>query len=136
VSALALCKCEFCEKPFNSFGTNLCADCSHEADDAYKKVRKYIYQNPNKVNFATIIKNTGVTEKMLSYLIDQGRIIIDGGNVGGARCKACGAKTDGDVICEKCRKKLISENLLNGTSQTENKYCNSAGCRTLPLHLK
>lgn len=131
---MALCKCELCEKPFNSFGTKLCGDCMREADDAYVKVRKYIYQNQNKVDFASIIENTGVAEKMLCCLIDQGRVMIDGGNVRRARCKACGAETEGDLLCGKCRKKLVSENLLTGV--TETKDCNHAGRKTMPLHLK
>ncbi|MPM15881.1 hypothetical protein SDC9_62255 [bioreactor metagenome] len=111
---MALTKCELCELPFNSFGSKVCASCSHELDQAYVTVRKFIYQNPDKADFANIVAETGVAEKLLSHLIDQGRVLVNDTKGRGSRCRACGKPTGGNVLCDSCRSKLISQNLMPG----------------------
>jgi predicted amidophosphoribosyltransferase len=110
---MPLQKCELCGRAFNSAGAKLCASCADEIDNSYIKVRKYIYQNPDKRSFAAIVEATDVSEKALSYLIDHGRVVVvDAGSGRGVRCKVCGAVTDGGTLCEKCRTRLVSEKLL------------------------
>lgn len=111
--AVALCKCEFCGKPFNSVGIKLCEECMQEIDDSYVKVRKYLYQSPDAADFASIVDRTGVSEEILSYLMEQGRIMIKNGGSGELRCKACGKGIDSGVLCEQCMKKLVAENLIS-----------------------
>jgi predicted amidophosphoribosyltransferase len=109
---MSLLICKLCGKAFNSMGAKLCASCADEIDKSYMKARRYLYQNPNKKSFKDVIDATGITEKVLSYLIDNGRIVIEAGSNKGVRCRACGVITDGRSLCEKCRTKLASENLL------------------------
>lgn len=130
---MALCTCEFCGRPFNSIGTKLCAECVQQVDAAYVTVRKYIYQNPGKADFSAIIEHTELSEKMLSFLINQGRIVIGNGGGRSTRCKACGAETEGTVFCERCRNKLISAKLLTA-SANEKTDQRAEGCKTRPLH--
>lgn len=116
---MALSKCDYCGRPFNSIGSGLCAECVQLMDDVYVKVRKYIYQNPGRADFSTIAESTEVPEKALSYLINQGRIVIENGTGRGIRCRACGAETQSGVLCEQCKAKLISMKLMPGSTQKE-----------------
>ncbi len=110
---MPLQKCELCGRAFSSAGAKLCASCAEEIDDSYIKVRKYIYQNPEKRSFAAIVEATEVSEKALSYLIDHGRVVVvDAGSGRGMKCKVCGAVTGEGALCEKCRTRLITEKLL------------------------
>ena len=108
---MALSRCEFCGNAFNSFGSRMCSDCTKALDETYLKVRKFIYQNPDKANFAMIVENTEVSEKALTYLIKQGKINIDSKMGIGNRCRACGAETTAGPLCEQCRIKILAESL-------------------------
>jgi hypothetical protein len=131
---MALAKCELCEKPFNSFGgKKLCGPCTDEVDKAYVIVRKYIYQNPGKSDFMTIVEATGVPEKVLNCLIDQGRIVTaDRGGGKAPRCKACGVPIQEGVLCPRCKSKLISQKLMS-SAPDGNSQQNFTGKRTQPL---
>ncbi len=74
VIVLTIKKCRYCGKPFDSNGSEICTVCAGVINDAYIKVRRYIYQNPDQADFAATVKNTQVPEKLLSYLIDSGRL--------------------------------------------------------------
>lgn len=109
---MAICVCELCNKPFTGMGPGLCRDCIRLVDEVYVKARKFIYQNPEKADFTTIIEEVGLPEKALSYLINKGRLEIANKNGVGVKCRACGKETRGSNICEQCRSKLITEKLL------------------------
>jgi predicted amidophosphoribosyltransferase len=131
---LALSKCALCGKAFNSVGSRLCAPCMKQLDEAYVKVRRFIYQNPDKAAFASIVEGAQVEEETLSYLIDQGRIVIGGTAGGGTRCRACGAVTAGDALCERCRSRLVSEKLMPGAAGAGGEPPGRAGRKVQPLH--
>lgn len=134
---MTLCKCEFCGRPFSGAGTKLCGECARQMDEAYVKVRKYIYQNPGRADFASIMEHTEVSEEALSYLIDKGRLTVDGPATRGSRCKACGVRIQNGMLCEQCRKKLISENLISSISQKmEEHESNQNPWKTKPLRPK
>lgn len=116
---LALCRCEFCGNAFNSFGSKICADCSKAVDEAYVKIRKYIYQNPGKAHYSTIMEEADVSEKELSYLIKQGKIDIDNKVGIGNRCRSCGVETSVGSLCEQCRMKVLLEGLKPSPMKTE-----------------
>ncbi|HHU22245.1 MAG TPA: hypothetical protein GXZ52_02325 [Clostridiales bacterium] len=106
---MALNKCQFCEKLFNDMGTGICVECMNKVDEGFVKVRKYIYQNPDSADFASIIQNTGVSERELNYLIDRGRIQIQGRSAKGKKCIICGAETSGGSLCPQCKQSLSPE---------------------------
>ena len=104
---MAIRKCLYCGKPFNSVGTDLCAECSEMIDDAYQKARKYFYQNPDRSSYASVLENTEISEKALNYLIDNNMLEIKK-PTGGARCRICGAATSGGSLCNSCMRKILS----------------------------
>jgi predicted amidophosphoribosyltransferase len=97
----------------------VCAECGHLLDGAYTKARRYIYQNPQDAKFPAIIENTDVTEKALSFLIHQGRIVIGGRSGGGTKCKVCGKETAEGSVCSQCKGKLAAEKIFSGTNRPE-----------------
>ncbi len=103
--------CEFCGKPFNNAGVTLCRECSKEIEDTYIKARRYIYKNPKTSDFISIVNDTEVSEKALSYLINKGRIILANQAGSGQKCRACGKETESGTLCESCRAKLLKEKL-------------------------
>jgi len=116
---LALRVCEYCGKPFNSFGARICAECSSMLDKDYLKARKYIYRNPQDAKFAKIVENTDVSEKALNYLIKQGRIEVGDKQAGGHKCRVCGRDVQSGCLCDRCKEILQSDHLLSETGQLE-----------------
>ncbi|MEL4106746.1 hypothetical protein AAFA46_07925 [Oscillospiraceae bacterium WX1] len=117
---MAISVCEYCRKPFNSYGATLCADCSKTIDEAYLKARKFIYMNPDKADFISITEETGIAEKALSYLINKGRIEISGKNGEGAgKCRACGKEISSGTVCQSCLGKIMAEKIKAGTESNE-----------------
>ena len=116
---MALSRCDYCGKPFNSVGSKLCHDCATLMDDVYIKARKYIYKNSDKTDFISIVENAEVPEKALSYVINQGRLVIDGKSGHGPRCRACGAVTSGGLLCDACKGKLLSEGFMNEAAKAD-----------------
>jgi len=108
---MALAVCEYCNKAFNSYGSSICSDCGKELDDAYNKVRRYLYQQPEKADFLAIVEGTGISEKALSYLIKKGRVEIADRTPKNARCRICGAETKLGTLCEACTARMLKEQL-------------------------
>lgn len=106
---MSIAICEYCGKPFSNPYIKLCNECSKIIDDSYIKARKYIYKNPKASDFASIIQETEIPEKALSYLINMGRIEIANRTGSGLRCRACGKETNSGNLCERCISKLASE---------------------------
>jgi hypothetical protein len=105
-------------------------------DDAYTKAKKYIYQNSIGVNFTDIVENTDIPEKALSYLLNQGRIVLGSKTGSGLKCRVCGKEADAGVLCSRCRAKLSSENLFSLASGSGEKEHVRAGTKILPLTKK
>jgi predicted amidophosphoribosyltransferase len=116
---MALLLCRLCAKPFNGMGAKLCPRCAQDVDSVYVSVRKYIYQNPSRASFAAIVEELQISDKILSYLIDEGRIVLEGEATRSPRCRACGAETSDGPLCDRCRNKLISEKLMSGCNRAE-----------------
>ncbi len=131
---MTLYKCEHCGKPFGRFESGLCGECRKQMDDAYVKVRKYIYENPGSASFASITRHAGVSEKVLNSLIHQGRIVLEGGAAKGeTRCRACGGPVVSGVLCERCRKKLIAQKLMPARDERAEEDGRPVRARVQPL---
>ncbi|MGE4354049.1 MAG: hypothetical protein AB7D36_08200 [Oscillospiraceae bacterium] len=133
---MALCVCTYCGKAFNSYGSTECPECGKLLDEAYAKAKKYIYQNPEDSNFKTIVENTEVSEKALSYLISHKRIIIGSKMDNGLKCRICGRSVSDGVICEACRAKLISQHILASQDKPEREDVKREMAGVLPLKKK
>jgi hypothetical protein len=108
---MALAVCEFCNKAFNSYGSKICSDCGKDIDDAYNKVRRYLYQQPEKADFLSIVEGTGISEKELSYLMKKGRVEIVDRSPKSVRCRLCGGETKYGTLCDTCAARMLKEQL-------------------------
>lgn len=133
---MALHNCDYCGKVFNSAGSRVCPECSKLLDEVYMKVRKYIYQDSRSANFSNIVENTGVPEKALSHLINQGRISLGNRMAGGIKCRICGKEAEDGVLCDRCKDRLRSEKLFSQLTGTTDEGCRKTGSRVLPLNQK
>lgn len=122
---MPICVCELCNKPFNGL-PGLCRECMKLVDETYIKARKFIYQYPIKADFATMVQETDLSEKALSYLINKGRLQIASRNGGGRKCRACGRETQAGTICEICKVKLMSEKLGSKPDSAGSKESNES----------
>ena len=128
---MAIKKCNYCGKPFNSVGAELCAACTAKVDDAYIKARKYIYQNPG-AKFASIVEDAEISEKALRYLVDTGRLEVKKPG-SGRGCKICGAETPYGTLCESCRLKMLSAQMQSERQKEENSKENIKKTQWVPL---
>ena len=125
---MALNKCQVCEKLCNEMGTGICVDCMKKLDEEFIKVRRYIYQNPDGADFASVIENTGISERELNYLIDRGRIQIQGRIAKGTKCIICGAETSESSLCPQCKAALSP-----GSESANKAHPGSKDRKTKPL---
>ncbi|HBR09408.1 MAG TPA: hypothetical protein DD735_11035 [Clostridiales bacterium] len=130
---MALRECDYCGKAFCSLGPPICPECTEILDRAYAKARKYIYQGSGPTNFTDIVNNAGVSEKALSFLIDQGRIVLGGRAWGNGKCRVCGREAKDGVLCGGCREKLSAEKLIFQAVKAEGTLERSAKTGVLPL---
>lgn len=111
MSALKFIKCALCGKLFHSLGTNICAPCGEQADQDFLKVREYMYEISENANLNDIIANTGISEKVVLYLMKEGRLSnADVSIVGYLRCAACSAPIEKGKLCRKCSTVWSTEN--------------------------
>lgn len=136
---MPLKKCKYCGNIYSSStNSSVCPNCIDMVDDAYTKVRSYLYSDPEKKDFESIIENTGVTEKALNYLIDEGWVVIDGSRFnGGKKCTTCGAAISESMLCSKCMSKLSGifeqQGKPNSTESTSDKIKSKSFRGALPL---
>ena len=106
-------ECRFCRKPFPSYrGERICNACIQQIDDDFVKIRDYIYDNPGKTGVEKLAKETEISEEIIMYLIQQGRLEFEGAP--SAVCSGCSKPvTFGESLCEACKTNLASQ--LNDT---------------------
>jgi predicted amidophosphoribosyltransferase len=94
--------CAICGKLFRSYGRNICGPCLEQADRDFLRIRDYIYDTQKSVDVKDIHEHTGVSEKMILYLMKEGRLSKVDAKTGHLKCTACGAPIPGGKLCPKC----------------------------------
>lgn len=110
-------KCSICGNPFNSNGGKVCPKCLDEADDAFIKVRDYLYDHPGAAA-SEISEETEVPEKMILHLINEGRLEIEGVENTGPRCSVCGKAIRSGSMCETCKAE-VARSLMSTVPKPE-----------------
>jgi hypothetical protein len=81
-----------------------------EMDNHFKIVRDYLDEHPN-ASVEKVSEDTEVPQRVVLYLIKEGRLIIKGageGKVGILSCEVCKAPILEGRICNKCKSNLAS----------------------------
>lgn len=98
--------CKQCGRLFQSAGSSYCPACAEEMDQAFNKVKEYIYNNED-ATIMEIVENTGVAEKQVLYFLKEGRLSVDN-TEGMLRCEECGRPISSGRYCSVCRDKLAN----------------------------
>ncbi|MEN1760810.1 TIGR03826 family flagellar region protein [Anoxynatronum sibiricum] len=104
----SLINCTKCGRAFMEDGNPLCRRCRTDADDDYKVVKEYVYDNPG----ATILEvheATGVNEKQILIYLREGRLEIVDENNFVLDCQRCSVPIRSGKYCEQCAHEMATE---------------------------
>ena len=105
-------QCKICSNPFQSVGTKMCYKCMNEVDEAFVRIRDFLYENPEKSTIEEICEGTDTPKKIVIHLIHENRLSTSDSNYGSSVCQYCRRPISSGIMCDKCRKNL-SDTLLN-----------------------
>ena len=99
--------CKGCGKLFMYRGVKFCVDCLEKQAGDEHRIIDYVKANP-LCTIVDIVRDTGIDEKIVRRLIEEGRLIQAGIDYK-YPCSKCGALIASGQYCEKCAKKLRAE---------------------------
>ena len=106
--------CRVCGKLFAATGKDkICPECKEKEADLEQKAIDYVRDHP-KSSVKTISDETGVSEKIVMRLIDEGRFEEVGVTIS-YPCANCGKPIATGKYCSDCMEKLRSD--LQATSK-------------------
>ncbi len=115
---MELKNCNVCGKIFVYFGNKTCRNCVEELEQAYIKVRDYIYKNPD-ADILKLVEDTGVDEKLILQMLREGRLQLrnEDPSLG---CMKCGKPIKMGYYCKMCARDLqTSIEKITGKSLNE-----------------
>ncbi len=93
--------CRQCGRVFMKRDSDLCMECARREEEVFLQVREYLEEHRG----ATLMELSGalgVSEDLVSRLIEQGRLVMSGAAV--SRCESCGTVVaPGQRLCLRCR---------------------------------
>lgn len=101
-----IAQCRICNKPFQSYGSKICYKCLDEVDEAFVRIREFLYDNPDKSTIDEICEATNTPKKIVIHLIHENRLSASDGNYGGLVCRYCHRPISSGMMCDKCRNDL------------------------------
>ena len=118
---MALCECEYCHNIFNGAnGQKICPDCSKMLDGVFARARKFMYSTHDRVTMEKLVEELDVPEKAIECLIKQKRLVLEPRGTSAGKCRICGAPTDGQSLCDKCRS-VVSSSMQKLEAEKEEK---------------
>jgi len=98
---MALSNCPRCGRLYDNTFKDICQQCTHEEEQLYTKVRKYIKENKN----CTIYEASDATEvpvTLITRFIKQGRISLKNNPNMMYPCETCGTPIAAGRFCNQC----------------------------------
>lgn len=99
--------CKGCGKLFMYRGVKFCVDCLEKQAEDEHRIIDYVKANP-LCTIIEIVRDTGIDEKIVRRLIEEGRLIQAGVEYK-YPCSKCGEPIMSGQYCDKCAKKLREE---------------------------
>lgn len=94
--------CRRCGKVYRYDGYRICPKCRQEEEEEFRKVREYIYDNPNS-DIQTISEETGVPVKKILNFLKEGRLEVRDENTNLLlACERCGKPIKSGRFCDRC----------------------------------
>ena len=103
-------QCNFCKKPFQSYGGRTCSICLERIDRDFITVRDYIYENKH-ADMDTVSEETEVPKQIILHLLKEGRLIVDepeGDSSGILSCEVCKKPINSGRMCKSCKDKVAN----------------------------
>ena len=97
-------RCKSCGQIYRNAGKPFCSTCVIKMDEDFKKIKEYLYENPN-APIAQVVKETEVEEWIVFYLLKEGRLEMKAA-ADYLKCRSCGAPIRTGTVCDACTKKL------------------------------
>lgn len=103
---MSISQCKRCSKLYAKIKAPYCPECIDEIDRQFKIVRDYMMDHPG-AEINTILEETKVEEKLLFYLLREGRLSFIRNS--GLNCQKCGVQVPSGRFCNACNAKLKSD---------------------------
>lgn len=101
--------CKKCGKIYTYDGFPYCHQCRKEEEEQYKKVKEYIYRNPD-ATIPQISEETEISTKKIFRYLREGRLEIKPGNKNLILdCERCGTPINTGRFCDKCTVEMQKE---------------------------
>ncbi len=91
-------KCHLCGKMYQFIRSPYCGDCLEEIDQQYMLMRNYLDDNP-QAQIPQVAKATGVSERIIFYLLREGRLHLGSKEL---VCDRCKTPIDSGRMCASC----------------------------------
>lgn len=118
-------KCQACSgtMKYKGSGCFVCEKCGAEFLTDFGKVKRFLEKN-GPSNVIEIYQATGVSRRVISDYLKEGRMEIVNDASGFLHCNACGVAIRSGLYCEKCAKKFAAEreknrNLYNAQAERQ-----------------
>ena len=100
--------CSECGRVFADDGVHdLCERCRDSEKEKYKKVKEFLWDNPNS-SVNKVHQETGVEKELIIKFVKDGRLISDGLNLDyQVHCERCGKTIESGKYCEQCKQILV-----------------------------
>lgn len=117
---MELKNCKKCGKLFSpQANEKVCPVCRDEEEEKFKKVKEYLWDNPN-ASVEEVHEATGVEEELIIKFVKEDRLIAEGIDVDiMLECERCGTQISSGRFCESCKQELVSG--LSGDDKKEKK---------------
>lgn len=106
--ALDLRNCKSCGRAYQYDGVAQCTRCRKSSEEAYTKVKEYLYDNPG-ASVGEVSEATEVEEKQILKFLRDGRLEIKDGNNFFLDCERCGVAIKSGRFCDKCTHEMANE---------------------------
>ncbi len=93
--------CTKCGRVFSYNGIPICARCSNNDEEEFKRVKDYLYDNPG-ATVMEVSQETDVTEKQILRYLREGRIEIRDDSNLFLDCERCGKPIKSGRFCDVC----------------------------------
>jgi len=106
---MAFKQCEFCRRPYEDMGKSVCGECLLKLDEDFVKIREYLYDH-NGAGIEEVSEETGVSRKVIFYLLKEERLIVgdENGSVNGIlKCESCKRPIPTGRMCGSCKKEVV-----------------------------
>lgn len=102
--------CRKCGKLFNYMGgMPICITCKNEDETDFKRIKKYLYENPG-ASISQVSSDLDITVEKIKRFLREGRLEVVGDDgIPILHCEKCGEPIKTGRFCDECSKDMSKE---------------------------